>query len=262
MADAMLLRPVLPESSALPPSVSLVTICKNAASTIVRTLASVAECRYPRLQYVIVDGGSTDGTCEKIRRFGPRVDKFVSESDAGISDALNKAVALSDGDYHLIVHADDALLPEALPSLVRDSKNGEAMVVCGRVNVVGSRGVVRDFVPEPEKLREKMSIPHMGSLIRKEAWAAVGGYDVRRRIAMDHLLMLRILGKYGIDAFSVSDVSVANYHLGGVSDRMVDLGFREVRDNLLEEGVGKWRANAAYLRLRAKARLARALGRK
>ncbi len=239
------------------PYISIVTICKNAIATIERTLASVSRCDYPRLQYIVVDGGSTDGTLEAIERHGARIDKFVSEPDGGISDALNKAVGLADGDYHLVVHADDALVPESVTTLVQVAGTGAAKVICGNVLVVGDRGVVRKFVPDPPKLTTKMSIPHMGSLISKDAWAAVGGYDLRRRIAMDHLLMLRILNRFGIGAFCVVDAVVAHYHLGGVSDREIDAGFRELRDNLTEEGVGRLRANATYVQLMLKSRVAR-----
>ena len=100
----------------------------------------------------------------------------------------------------------------------------------------------------------------MGSLIRKDAWEALGRYDTRRKIAMDHLLMLRILMRYGLSGFSVVDTVVANYSLGGVSDRQVAVGFREVRDNLLEEGIGRLSANKAYLELMIKSRIARAIG--
>jgi glycosyltransferase len=244
------------QSAALP-SITIVTVCKNAGATIGRALASVARCTYSRLQYVVIDGGSTDNTREQIQAYGSRIDKFVSEPDKGISDALNKGIALADGDYQLIVHADDTLIPESLEIMVNQARGGAAKVVCGSVIVRGNSGIIRTFAPEPRKLVKKMSVPHMGALIRKDAWEAVGGYDLRRKIAMDHLLMLRILNRFGIEAFSTVDVVVANYHLGGLSDKYVGEGFREVRDNLIEEGVGRFRANAAFLQLTAKARLAR-----
>jgi glycosyltransferase involved in cell wall biosynthesis len=244
------------------PSIGIVTICKNAGATIERTLASVAQCDYPRLEYVVVDGGSTDDTCERISRYRSRIDKFISEPDGGISDALNKAVALTNSDYHLVVHADDTLLPDSLAKMIQYTRDRTSAVICGSVLVIGVDNVSRTFTPEPEKLLSKMSIPHMGSLIRKDAWAAAGRYDVRRKIAMDHLLMLRILNRCKLDAFSVVDVVVANYFLGGVSDRQIDVGFREVRDNLIEEGVGRFRANSAYVQLLLKARVARMMGRR
>ncbi len=242
------------------PTISILTICKNAGSTIERTLASVAACAYPRLQYIVVDGGSSDETRQHIAGYRTSIDKYISEPDCGISDALNKAVALSDGDYHLVVHADDTLLPAALDHIAAEGGYTGAGVICGSVLVVGKRGVIRKFQPKPTDLMAKMSIPHMGSLIRKDVWEAVGRYDTRRKIAMDHLLMLRILRKMGPDAFRIVDATIANYSLGGVSDRNVAIGFKEVRDNLVEEGVSRARANAAYIKLLLKSRISRTLG--
>jgi glycosyltransferase involved in cell wall biosynthesis len=242
------------------PSVSIVTICKNAGSTIGRALDSVVKCGYPNLQYVVVDGGSTDETLNRINEYKSKIDKFVSEPDSGISDALNKAVGLTDGDYHLVVHADDTLLPDALSAMIRSVGDVKARVICGAVQVIGTRGLVRKFLPDPGMLCKKMSLPHMGSLVRKDAWADVGRYDPRRRLAMDHLLMLRILNRFGPDAFQVSNEIIANYYLGGVSDRQAYAGFRELRANLLEEGISRIQANIAYTRLVMKQRLARLIG--
>jgi glycosyltransferase involved in cell wall biosynthesis len=242
------------------PSISIVTICKNAGATIGRTLESVSKCDYPRLEYVVVDGGSTDGTLDHIRQYQSCIDKFVSEPDGGISDALNKAVEMTEGDYHLVVHSDDVLMPDSVATLAQSARNGGTKVICGSVQVMGDRGVVRKFTPSPQELVRKMSVPHMGALIRKDAWTAVRRYDVRRRVAMDHLLMLRILRRFGPDAFSIVDAIVANYFLGGVSDRHVNAGFREVRENLIEEGIGQIQANTAYVRLILKARVARLIG--
>jgi glycosyltransferase involved in cell wall biosynthesis len=244
------------------PTISAITICKNSAATIERALLSVARSAYPKLQYVIVDGGSTDGTLSVIDRHRAHVAKLLSEPDNGISEALNKAIALSDGEYHIIVHADDELLPGALERLGEAAQTADAQVISGRALVVGDDGrLVRTFRPEPGKLLQKMSIPHMGSLIRRAAWEAVGGYDVRRRIAMDHHFMLKILRKYGPGAFRTVDHPVARYSLGGVSDRQVIRGFRELRQNLIEAGVGRLRAYGAYGVLVCKVRVARLIRR-
>lgn len=240
------------------PTISAITICKNSAATIERALQSVTRSSYPNLQYVIVDGGSTDGTLDVIGRHRAHVAKLLSEPDEGISEALNKAIALSDGEYHIIVHADDELLPGSLEKLGEAAQTCDAEVISGAALVVtdGDR-LVRIFRPEPAKLLRKMSIPHMGSLIRRAAWEAVGGYDRRRRIAMDHHFMLKVLRKYGTGAFHSIDHPVARYSLGGVSDRQVMRGFRELRQNLIEAGVGRMHAYGAYGVLVCKARVAR-----
>lgn len=244
------------------PTISAITICKNSAATIERALLSVTSSGYPKLQYVIVDGGSTDGTLAVIERHRAQVAKLVSEPDEGISEALNKAIALSDGEYHIIVHADDEVLPGALQRLGEAAQTSDAQVICGRALVMTHDDrLVRVFRPEPAKLLQKMSIPHMGALIRRAAWEAVGGYDVRRRIAMDHHFMLKILRKYGPGAFKSIDHPVARYSLGGVSDRQVMRGFRELRQNLIEAGVGRLHAYRAYGVLVCKARVARLIRR-
>jgi glycosyltransferase involved in cell wall biosynthesis len=242
------------------PRVSVITVCKNVAASIERTLLSVSNCGYPHLEHVVVDGGSTDGTLEILENYRADIDKLVSEPDDGISDALNKAILLSSCEYHILVHADDVIRPDALEALSRAAMaNPSAQIICGSVAVVNKQRLVRTFVPDPGKLTQKMSVPHMGALIRKEAWSSVGGYDPRRRIAMDHLLMLRVLRRFGRTAFHTVDVVVAQYSLGGLSDRQVLKGFRELRANLIEEGFGHARANYSYLKLLLKSRIARAL---
>jgi glycosyltransferase involved in cell wall biosynthesis len=241
--------------------ISVITICKNAVRTIERAIRSVVSCSYPQLEYVVVDGQSTDGTLEVVQKYRDRITTLISEPDRGISDALNKAITLTTSRYHILVHADDILLPSGLRTLAAAAESSPgADVICGRVEVMCADVKVRDFIPEPAKLTRKMSVPHMGALVRKDAWQLAGGYDARRRVAMDHLLMLRILLRHGVGAFHVVDEVVARYSLGGVSDRLALQGFRELRDNLIEEGCGRFAANTAYCTLFLKSRIARGMG--
>jgi glycosyltransferase involved in cell wall biosynthesis len=242
------------------PSISVVTVCRNAAATIERTLLSVASSSYPSLEYVVVDGGSTDGTLDVIGRHRTHVHRLVSEPDRGISDALNKAIAMTSGEFHIIAHADDELLPGALETLGEAAAGDDAQVFCGNAVVMDGERTVRTFRAQPERLREKMSIPHMGALVRRDAWSAVGGYDLRRRIAMDHMFMLAILRRFGPGAFRKVDRTVARYALGGLSDREAAKGFAELRQNLIDSGAGRFNAYRAYVTLVMKSRLARVLG--
>lgn len=244
------------------PTISVVTICKNASRTIERALQSVTESNYPRLQYVVVDGGSTDGTLDIIGRYRPHIHKFISEPDKGISDALNKAIAITDGEYHITVHADDKLFPTALEQLGAAAAGNPAQVVCGSAAVVDGDVVKKVFRSQPKKLTRKMSIPHMGALVRKQAWESVGGYDLRKRIAMDHLFMLKVLRRYGLRGFTTVDAVVATYSLGGLSDRFIKQGFQEVRDNLIEEGTSRFAANWAHQVLLLKLQASKLLGRR
>ena len=99
----------------MPPTISIVTPCLNAAATIGRTLDSVASQGYPGVEHVVVDGGSTDGTLELLAQF-PEV-KVVSEPDEGLSDAVNKGIALASGELVGWLNADDWYLPGALAAV-------------------------------------------------------------------------------------------------------------------------------------------------
>ena len=95
--------------------ISIITICKNSSPTINKTIDSVIGQQFEgKLQYIVVDGASTDETMEIVRSYGDRISKCISEPDNGISDAFNKGVALADGDIIGIINSDDILLSDTL----------------------------------------------------------------------------------------------------------------------------------------------------
>ena len=96
------------------PLVSIVTVVYNGAATIERTIASVLGQSYPNIEYIIVDGGSTDGTLDILRAHEDRVDLWVSERDGGIYDAMNKGVALCTGEWVGLINADDWYVDDAV----------------------------------------------------------------------------------------------------------------------------------------------------
>ena len=96
------------------PSISIITVCYNSVLTIEETIQSVLQQNYPMLDYVIIDGGSTDGTVDIIEKYKNQIGYFCSEKDNGISDAFNKGIRHSKGEIIGIVNSDDVLLPHAL----------------------------------------------------------------------------------------------------------------------------------------------------
>lgn len=94
--------------------ISLITPCLNAVETIDRTLQSVAEQQYPDLEYLIYDGGSTDGTLEVVDKYRSLLSGVVSEADKNVADALNKGFRRSSGEIRAYLNADDCLTPGAL----------------------------------------------------------------------------------------------------------------------------------------------------
>lgn len=87
--------------------ISIITVCYNSARTIADTLRSIAGQTYPDIEYIVIDGGSSDGTVGLIRELGPQGTVIVSEADDGIYDAMNKGIALATGDVIGFLNADD-----------------------------------------------------------------------------------------------------------------------------------------------------------
>jgi glycosyltransferase involved in cell wall biosynthesis len=87
---------------------SVVTICYNAVETIERTLLSVLrQTARPQIEYIVIDGASTDGTSEIIRRYAPQIDVYLCEPDTGIYNAMNKGLAYASGDYVIFMNSGD-----------------------------------------------------------------------------------------------------------------------------------------------------------
>ena len=96
------------------PRITVITISYNSSATIEATLKSVTTQDYKNMEYVVIDGGSTDGTQSIIDRYRSHISFYVSEPDRGISDAFNKGIAHSTGDLIVCINSDDQLLPGAL----------------------------------------------------------------------------------------------------------------------------------------------------
>lgn len=177
-------------------SVSIVTVSLNAAATIARTIESVQRQSFPSIEQVFVDGGSTDGTLEIIQRLARPQDYWISEKDAGISDAFNKGVALARGGYVQILNADDWLSPgqiehacQALDATAADFVFGDLVFYeQGRPSFT-----TRGDPDYARSIHRRMpSIGHPTVLASRDCFARIGLFDPRYRNAMDYDWILRL----------------------------------------------------------------------
>ena len=114
--------------------ISIITVCFGAQDTIEETLRSIAFQTYRDIQYIVIDGGSKDDTCNIIGRYKDCIDYFVSESDKGIYDAMNKGLVKADGDYLLFLGADDHLVSsDTIERVVARINNARGDVFYGDV---------------------------------------------------------------------------------------------------------------------------------
>jgi glycosyltransferase involved in cell wall biosynthesis len=178
------------------PLVSIVTPCFNAARFIAETIESVLAQDYPAIEYVIMDGGSDDGTLGILQRYEGRI-TWRSESDRGQADAVNQGFALTHGEIFAFLNADDIYLPSAVTRAVHGfAENPAAAVIYGGAWHVDEQGrrIARYPVEtfEPHKLARRCIICQPAAFIRREAFAACGGLDAGLRFALDYDLWIRL----------------------------------------------------------------------
>jgi len=171
------------------PLVSVITVVRNAAATISETIESVLSQDYPNLEYVIVDGDSTDGTLHIIEQHRDRIATFVSEQDAGIYFGMQKGLQCSTGSMVLFLNADDVFVgSRSLSHLV------DARVACGIAGPVICYSDYVRFYPKLGRsfvvtatggLRQGMELCHQAMIADRCAYDRVGGFDTSFRLAAD-----------------------------------------------------------------------------
>ena len=196
--------------------VSVITITYNSAKTLEETIQSVAAQDYEDMEYLIVDGGSVDGTLEIIRRHENVVTHWISEPDRGISDAFNKGIGMATGEIICLINSDDLLAPNALRTVVAQMKE-ETDVLYGNVIYFGENQ--RSFRVKPhdniENLRKYMCLVHPAVFVRKRAYDKYGCFDLSYRCAMDRELLTRMY--LGGACFQRCQADLAWMRMGGVS---------------------------------------------
>lgn len=202
----------------MPPLVSIITPSFNQANFLEETIHSVLSQDYPHLEYIIVDGGSTDGSLEIIQRYADRLAWWVSEPDRGQTDAINKGFDNARGEVFAWLNSDDTYLPGAIAQAVACLQaHPEAALVYGDANLVDEQGGILGAFPARQTnlrrmLRGSVHIPQQASFFRGNLWQKVGPLDPNFYFAMDYDLWLR-LARYGI--FIYTPQRWANFRLHG-----------------------------------------------
>ena len=203
--------------------ISIITITYNSEKTVKDTLESVLQQSYRPLQYIMVDGLSTDRTIEIIKEYEPRfLDQgiefsFKSEKDKGISDAFNKGIARADGDLIGIINSDDMLCDEALQVLAKNY-NEEISVYYGDCIIFKDENSDK-YVGKPktdlERLKWTMGLYHPACFVRHQAYEKYGVFSNDLKYCMDRELLLRFYINGCV--FKYIETPLAYYREGGVN---------------------------------------------
>lgn len=184
-------------SSSLP-LVSIVTPSYNQAHFLETTIRSVLDQDYPNLEYLIVDGGSTDGSRQIIERYADRLAWWVSERDQGQTDAINKGFARAQGEILAWLNSDDTYQPQAIAQAVAFFQaHPEVGLVYGDANLIDESGQVIGKFPARQTDYRRLKrgfvhIPQQAAFFRASLWRQVGPLDPTFYFAMDYDLWVRI----------------------------------------------------------------------
>lgn len=173
-----------------PPLISVITVVYNGAATLEATLRSVLEQTYPHVEYILVDGGSTDGTLQLIDRYKTRIAAWTSEPDRGVYDAMNKGLQMATGDWVYFLGSDDRLQDkEVLKNVFSDPANLDFDLLYGDVTSPSYKGLY-DGPFTFEKLLSR-NISHQAIFYKRQGFETVGEYDLHFRMHADWDLNIR-----------------------------------------------------------------------
>lgn len=195
-------------------TLSVITVTRNCSLTLSYTLQSVAPIKYPDVEYIVVDGASTDGTLDILRSAGGLVDTLVSEPDSGIYNAMNKAINLSRGKYVMFINGDDQLISDGFKDVMAALEKSRANIICATTVVGDNTSPDEVLIANPLMLLFYNSIPHPSSFVRRKLLLD-NPFREDLRIASDYDFFLRAY--LSGQKFEILPVVTALHHRGGAS---------------------------------------------
>ncbi len=214
--------------------VSIITCCYNRAKTISDAIESILNQDYDNIEYIIIDGASTDGTVSKVNYLKEKFDtwkaknsnsdfKFISEPDHGMYEAINKGIRMATGDVIGLVHSDDFLYDEhTISAIVKTFKETEADMVYGNglyVDYTDTDNIIRNWISgsySKNKVKNGWLPLHPTCYIKKDAMMSGGLYNEKYKIAADTDLLIRYLYKRGLKVAYLNQY-IVRMRMGGLS---------------------------------------------
>jgi glycosyltransferase involved in cell wall biosynthesis len=206
------------------PRVSIVTVVYNGETHLETCINSVVAQTYDDVEYVVIDGGSTDGTVDVIRQHEAYVDTWLSEPDDGVYDAMNKGIERATGDVIGLVNADDYLEPDAAEIVAQAHQESPDSILAGAMNRVledGTTFVLRKHLNQPDfenTIPHTMPINHPATFVPASVYRDIGTFDTQFDILGDYDFVCRAY-MAGVP-FRFVDRVLSNMRVGGLSSGM------------------------------------------
>jgi len=199
------------------PLITIITVVRNGENTLERCIKSVLGQNYDNIEYIIIDGNSTDGTLGIIESYKDYVDYYLSEEDSGIYDAMNKGISLASGDFIYMLNSDDYLSDYGIEEIFSDKLAVNSKIIVTSVRMVDEK---ENLIVMPKNVNESvyLSVPplHPGTIYHKDVYNYVGCYSAEYKIVSDWEFFLRV---FKSDKYKIKNsyVLVNNFSTFGIS---------------------------------------------
>jgi glycosyltransferase involved in cell wall biosynthesis len=224
------------------PLITVITVVYNGAKYLEDTIKSVINQTYPNVEYIIIDGGSTDGTIDIIKKYEDYIDYWVSEPDKGIYDAMNKGIKVAIGEYFVFLGSDDIMINSWFINAInytmkfsRYKKNKENYYIYGNIVFLSNNKKILykyNQLKDILVLKKEFIIPHSGSIISAKLFRSYSLYDDKYRIIGDYAWVLKVIENTSflyIDSFQIE------MRLGGTSNSYKTISMILKESKLLEK---------------------------
>lgn len=206
---------------------SIITVVRNGEDHIEECIKSILSQKNVDLEYIVVDGGSKDGTTAIIEKYRGCIDRLIFDKDSGIYEALNIGIAASTGEAIGFLHSDDFYQhPHVLSTVCEKFLESGAEAVYGDLVYIGRNDpekIVRVWRPgkfEFKKMRAGWSLPHPTFFVRKEIYEKYGSYNEHLKISADYEMNIRLLFRNNVKVEYIPEVLV-RMRMGGVSNKSI-----------------------------------------
>lgn len=212
------------DNNSKPLLVSIITVVYNGQEYIETAIKSVLSQSYPHIEYIIIDGGSTDNTLNVINKYKNAIAKIVSEKDRGIADAFNKGISLASGDIIGLLNSDDWYEQNAIQNIV-DNYSSLDEIICGNIKLYNSNNIYKIKKSSIKGIKHLMTLWHPAMFCSKYLYNTLGTYNINYKILMDYDFVLRAY--LANVKFNVIDFEITNMRYGGVSNKLIKKSMQE-----------------------------------
>lgn len=219
------IKTTTPENIVYLPLISVITVVYNGAKYLEETILSILNQSYPNIEYIIIDGGSTDGTLDIIKKYENYIDYWISEPDNGIYDAMNKGISISNGSTIGLLNSGDMYNYDTLKKIIINNKNISNEIITGHMEKFTENNDAKFISYRNQNHLKKslytMPLNHPSTFVGINTYKKIGLFDSSYKICGDNELIIRAQ-MFKIDIVFLDDI-LSKMQLGGVSETFDNL---------------------------------------